>query len=77
MNKKRRTSLRSALDLLLRALGIVESVVDEERDSLWNMPQNLEASEQYRAMEDAIDEMTSAIDNINAASESIERAADA
>ena len=76
MNDKRRSGLKSAIDLLIRASEIVSSVKDDEEDALDNMPENLQASDRYEKMEDAVaaleeaeESIESAIDSINSASE--------
>ena len=76
MNKRRRTRLREANSLLGQALAIVEDVRDEEQDSLDNCPENLQNSERYSAMEDAVSELEDAIGVIREASEHIDRACD-
>lgn len=76
MNDKRRSSLKSAIDLLIRASEIVSSVKDDEEDALNNMPENLQESDRYEKMEDAVaaleeaeESIENAIDSINSASE--------
>jgi len=71
MNKQRRIRLRESNSLLARALQIIYAVKDEEQDALDNFPENLQNSERYTAMEDAIDGLEEAIDCIEQASESI------
>lgn len=71
MNKQRRIRLRESNSLLARALQIICAVKDEEQDALDNFPENLQNSERYTAMEDAIDGLEEAIDCIEQASESI------
>lgn len=74
MNKKRREKLQEAVDYLGRAVSIVESVREEEKDCMDNMPENLQGSERYNAMDDAVDALEEAIESINEANESIEHA---
>lgn len=71
MNKQRRIRLRESNTLLAKALQIVNAVKDEEQDALDNFPENLQNSERYTAMENAIDELEEAIDYIEQASESL------
>lgn len=77
MNKNRRARLRTAVRLLGQAASIVDSVCDEERDSLGNMPENLQDSDRCKAMDDAISDLEDAASSISEASECIERACDA
>ena len=74
MNKKRRERLQAAIDHLDQAVSIVEGVRDEESDCKDNMPENLQDSERYEAMENAVDALEDAITSINDANESIEQA---
>lgn len=72
MNKQRRTRLSEAHSLLGRAVSIVERAKDEEQDSFDNLPENLQSSERGEIMEEAIDELQTAIDSINDAMEHID-----
>ena len=71
MNQARRNRLSSALDLLGRAESIIDQVCEEERDSVGNMPENLERSDQYAAMEEAVSHLEDAIDDIRSAEGSV------
>lgn len=72
MNKQRRARLSEAHSLLGRAVSIVERAKDEEQDSFDNLPENLQSSERGEIMEEAIDELQTAIDSINDAMEHID-----
>ena len=74
MNKVKRDLLKDAKALLGKASDIVSRVIEEEEDCLENMPENLQASEKYERMEDAINKLESAIDHIENAQEDIEEA---
>lgn len=74
MNKLRRSTIRRASALISKAISIVDSTVDEEKESLESFPENLRYSVKGEAMENAIDEMQDAIDSLNSASESLDRA---
>lgn len=76
MNRKRRGRLKEAGQLLGRARSIVEEVLDEERDSLDNCPENLQSSERYSIMENAVSELEDAISSLDEASEHLDRAED-
>lgn len=80
MNKKRRGEIDGVLFSISRAkieqdvesaACIVEQAIDEtrsimqdEQDCLDNMPENLEGSEQYSKMEDAVDHLDDAIGSL-------------
>ena len=49
-------------------------MLEEEEDCLENMPENLQASEKYERMEDAISKLESAIEHIDNAQEDIDEA---
>jgi len=72
VNKQRRARLSEAHSLLGRAVSIVERAKDEEQDSFDNLPENLQSSERGEIMEEAIDELQTAIDSINDAMEHID-----
>lgn len=66
MNNKRRKELRRAIEIIETALDIVNQVKDEEEDSMYNYPENLQGTEIYETMEVAVDtmeEVTSAIED--------------
>ena len=74
MNKEKRRNLRQAESLLHKAQKIVEAVLDDEQDAYDNMPSGLQASMQGDLMEQAIDELDEATENIEMAIEHIENA---
>ena len=47
MNQKRRNLLKSASNLLDQAEAIVQRAADQESDSMDNMPESLQGSDQY------------------------------
>ena len=65
MNNKRRKELRRAIDMIETALDIVNQVKDEEEDSMYNYPENLQGTETYENMEMAVDTMDDAVSNID------------
>ena len=65
MNNKRRKELRRAIEIIKTALDIVNQVKDEEEDSMYNYPENLQGTETYENMETAVDTMDDAISNID------------
>ena len=66
--------LNNAKGLLTAAAGIVTRVLDEEEDSLDNMPENLQGSEQYEKKEAIIEMLNEASDSIDTAIEKVSEA---
>lgn len=74
LNAGRRKKLTVAIDHLREASNIVDQIKDEEQDSLDNMPENLQESERYSNMEEAVDALDDALVSINEAFEHVEDA---
>lgn len=74
MNNKRRGKLKKADKLLGEALSIVSGVLDEETDSLDNIPDTLQGTERYEKMENSIDYLEDCVEQIDAARGSISMA---
>lgn len=72
MNDKRRSSLKLAVRHLKRASDIVESAADEEQDCLDCIPENLQNTDRYTSMEDAVDSLNDALSSIDDSIEKIE-----
>lgn len=88
MNKKRRAEIASVILVLVSAKqcndaavtsdkiedakGDISSILADEQDCLNNVPENLEGSERYDAMENAVDNLEDAIDALDDALSSIE-----
>ena len=68
MNDKRRQMLRRAIDMLDAAETVVSAALDQEQDSLDNMPENLENSERYEILEYNIGKLEEAVEGITEAS---------
>lgn len=75
MNNERRKKLTNALSFLASASDLLSRAVDEEQDCLDNLPENLQGTERYEKMEDAVSLLESAIENIDEASDKIRDAA--
>lgn len=76
MNNKRREIIRSASRLIDEAREKVSVAYDEESDCLSNMPENLESSDRYIKMENAVDNLEEANDYLDDAMESLDKALD-
>lgn len=74
MNNKKRSKLREANNLLSQAVSLVEIVKDDEQDCLDNTPENFQSSDQYWNMETVVSCLEDAIDDIGSAIENIELA---
>lgn len=71
MNDNRRKNLKRALSMLESANQIISQAADQEQDSLDNLPESLQSSEQYEKMEDAVSLLESAIEDIDSASDKL------
>ena len=76
MNNQKREKLKLARSFLSKASDIVSSVLDDEQDCLDNMPDNLQYSDKYEKMEAAISKLEDGLNNIEAAEECLEEAAE-
>lgn len=74
MNKQRREDLRGVLSLLVSAICIVQRVCDKEEDCMDSYPENLQGSERYEQMEDAVDNLNEALEKLGEAKENIQAA---
>ncbi len=72
MNKHRRNKLSEAIGYLDNALQIISDVRDDEQDALDNIPENLQQSDRYSDMENAVDTMEEAIDDIGIISDKLQ-----
>ena len=74
MNEKRRGRLRDALKMLSNAASIVETVCDSEQDCMDNYTENLQGTEKFERMEDAVDSLSDALEKIDDAKGHIQSA---
>ena len=74
MDDKRREKLRNVLRILTSAADIVDSVCDKEQDCVDNYPENLQGTERFERMEDAVDNLNDALEKIDDAKLAIESA---
>ncbi len=74
MDNKRRSRLREAIGMLSNVTTTVESVCDKEQDCMDNCPENLQGSERFERMEDAVDNLNDALEKLEEAKEHIEAA---
>ena len=64
MNKERQQLIAKAETLISAARALLEQARDEERDYYDNMPESLKESERGQAAEDAVDKLSTAIDDL-------------
>lgn len=68
MNKDRRKRIARAIDLINEAWEILEEVKDEEEEAYNNMPEGLQSSERGERMEQYIEILEEAVDNLDTTS---------
>ncbi len=64
MNDKRRNKIYRAVSILETAFSLIDNARSEEQDCLYNMPENLEYSDRYEKMENAVDKLDDAAQGI-------------
>lgn len=74
MNNARREKLRGAVARLSDVHSIVDSVCDKELDCMDNMPENLQYTERFEHMEDAVDDLNEALEKLDEAKDHIQAA---
>lgn len=60
MNKARRKELHEAVDLLYKALSIIDSVKEGEEEAYDNLPESFQYSEKGETMQEHIDTLDDA-----------------
>lgn len=71
MNNTRRKKIQTAVSQIQSANAVLSAVLDEEQDAMDNMPENLQESDRYSAMEEAVDALEEAIDALDTAADSL------
>ena len=74
MNKARRKELDRIHSAILELYESLENVMSEEEEARDNIPESLQESERYEAMEEAISNMEYAVDSLQEAMEYVESA---
>lgn len=74
MDKRRRERLRDALRSVEAIVAILQGVCDKEENCMDNYPENLQGTEKYEKMEDAVEHLNDAIDKLEEARDSISAA---
>lgn len=73
MNRSRRKKLSDAFDLVCQAKDILESVKEEEQESLENLPDNFRYGERGEEMEGYIEMLDEAFNYLDDANSVIEQ----
>lgn len=71
MNRERRARLRDAVVLLDKSREVLSDVLFDEEMAFDSIPENLQNSERYSDMEDGINTISQALDDIVSISEDI------
>lgn len=71
MNNKRRKTLKALIYQLEECVSFLQSLLDEEQDSYDNMPEQLQYSNNGYNIENAIDVMENACEQISEVTESL------
>lgn len=74
MDNKRRSSLKEAIQLLSRVSTMVDAVCDKEQDCMDNYPENLQNTDRFERMEDAVENLNEALEKIDDAKDCIQAA---
>ena len=74
MNSDRRKRLRSVISIVQSCADEVDAIADEEETARDNMPENLQYSEKYEAIEEACDYMRDACNSLDEAIQHMESA---
>ncbi len=74
MNGRRREKLRKASEYLGFAKELIEKALDEEQDTLDNLPENLSESDRAAKMENAVDSLEDASSGIDDVIDSVREA---
>lgn len=74
MNKGRRRNLIQASGLLDSAIVIIRDAARDEQECMDNLPENLQNSERYEAMDAAIDHLEDALVSLDEAKAHISEA---
>lgn len=74
MNNDKRKRLAGAMEILARALETVDAVTDEEQECLDSFPESLQNNSRYEKMENAVDMLIDASEQISSAIDCIQEA---
>lgn len=72
MNKERRKVLKKSVDKLNEVISEIDSIYDDESESVDNFPENLQGSEKYDTLLENCETLSYALDDLNNAKETLE-----
>lgn len=72
MNKARRKEIAKAIEMLEEAKGIIENCKYDEEDAYDNLPESFQDGDKGEEMQEFIDIMDEAVDNIGDVTDSLE-----
>jgi len=75
MNRERRKQIYNISSQLSAIVDMVDSLLSDEEDALGNMPENLEGSDRYTMMEEAVENLEDAKSSLEEAIEYLDNAA--
>lgn len=76
LNQARRGEIAKVIDRLEDIKQDVSYILGDEQDCLDNMPENLEGSERFASMEQAVDNLEDAVSGIEDAIDSLNKASE-
>ena len=74
MNRTRRRSLQSIIDQLVELKGSLEDIQTEEEEYRDNIPENMQESRRYERADEACNNLSDAVENLEEVISSIEAA---
>lgn len=75
MNSDRRKRIKTVIQTIQTCTDIIDMVRDEEETAMDNMPENMQDSDRYSAMEDAVTNLEDAIEALDESVQKLEEAA--
>jgi hypothetical protein len=71
MNNSRRKNLKSAIELIEKAMELIETVKLEEEESFYNLSENLQESERGQKMNENFEDLDSLLIELESTTDSI------
>ena len=65
MNDKRRRFIKRGVELIMDGKSIIDTALEEEQECFDNLPEGIQCSDKGSEMEDAIDALQTASDDID------------
>ena len=74
MNRKRRKKIDAIIDALHQAMTSIEEIIEEEQESFDNLPETIQEGDQGAIMEEAINSLETARDELEPVLDYLEEA---